>query len=124
MKIQSSNCRNVSCKNLYKSNSLKQIEKNATKKFLNNVENVSTVIKEKNLHKLENVDIILDYTKEKGVYGTISSKELGTPIHPKNSCGIMIENSESVENFSNWAKTWEAAYSPSILDLLKKIIRS
>ena len=125
MKIQAinNNCQNnVSHKNLYKTNSLKQLEKTSTKEFMNNVENISKTIKIQGLHKLENVDIFLNYTKEQGFYGIISSKKEGTPNHPKNTCPISIIDGESIDNFSNWAKDWDSAYSPVVLDLLKKLI--
>ena len=120
--VNNNNYQNPSHKNLYKSNSLKQLEKNATKDFLNSVEKVSKTIKTQGLHKLENVDIFLNYTKEQGFYGIISSKKEGTPNHPKNTCPISIIDGESIDNFSNWAKDWDSAYSPVVLDLLKKIM--
>ena len=125
MKIQSinNNCQNnVSHKNLYKSNSLKQLEKTSNKEFMNNVKNISKTIKTQGLHKLENVDIFLNYTKEQGFYGIISSKKEGTPNHPKNTCPISIIDNKSMDNFSNWAKDWNSAYSPVVFDLLKKLI--
>ena len=116
------NQNNISHKNLYKSNSLKQLEKTSTKEFMNNVENISKTIKIQGLHKLENVDIFLNYTKEQGFYGIISSKKEGTPNHPKNTCPISIIDGESIDKFSNWAIDWDSAYSPVVLDLFKKLI--
>ena len=119
--IRSNNQNNISHKALHKTNSLKQLEKASSKEFLSQVDAITKELYNKNLHELPNVDIYLNYTNKVGFYGIISSKIEGTPNHPLNTCAIPENNSKSINEFANWAKSWDEAYSPYVLGLLEKI---
>ncbi|MBQ4115173.1 hypothetical protein IJD34_07185 [bacterium] len=118
--ISNNSQKSFSYKALHKTPSLKQLEKAGTKEFLTQVETITKELYNKNLHELPNVDIYLNYTSKNGFYGIISSKLEGTPNHPLNTCSISENNTKSINEFTNWAKSWDEAYSPYVLGLLEK----
>ena len=61
------------------------------------------------MHKAENVDIILQYNRNDGFYGVISSKTQGTPIHPYYRKFVSTKPKE-FENFKKWVEMWDNAY--------------
>ena len=77
------------------------------KKELNSI---SKLIRKEDLHKKENVDIILQYTKENGFYGVISSKTQGTPMHPSYKKSISKDKTV-LDKFAEWVKCWDYMYS-------------
>ena len=91
---------------LVKENIIKQ-NNNTLKKELNSI---SRLIRKENLHKTENVDIVLQYTKENGFYGVISSKKQGTPMHPYYKHNISKDKT-IINKFAEWTKFWEKMYS-------------
>ena len=74
------------------------------------LDSVSRLIRKENLHKTKNVDIILQYTEEKGFYGVISSKTQGTPMHP---CywQPVPKDENTLDKFINWVKAWDKLFS-------------
>ena len=77
------------------------------KKELNSI---SKLIRKENLHKKENVDIILQYTKGNGFYGVISSKTQGTPICRYNKQNISKDKT-GLDKFVEWVNCWDNMYS-------------
>ena len=77
------------------------------KKELNSI---SKLIRKENLHKKENVDIVLQYTKENGFYGVISSKIHGTPLCPGYKQNIS-KDKIVLNKFIEWVKSWDNMYS-------------
>ena len=67
------------------------------------------------------MDIILNYTKQDGFYGTISSKAEGVPMNPSTNCNIK-DNKESVDRFTSWVDAWNEAYSPEELQKMHEIM--
>ena len=77
------------------------------KKELNSI---SRLIRKEKLHKKENVDIVLQYTKENGFYGVISSKTHGTP----NCFGYkqnISKDKTGLDKFVKWVNSWNYMYS-------------
>jgi len=121
------NCNsNLSFRNLYTSQTLKKTLKNNKKnvEFVKECNSIRNTIRKNNLHKKENVDVILSYNKEDGFYGLISSKEQGIPNHPQATCKINKEPSK-IKKFTDWVDSWNEAYDPIELkkfhDLMEKI---
>lgn len=112
--------------NLYTSPTLKKALKSNknNKEFVQECNSIRRTIRKNQLHKKENVDIVLSYNKEDGFYGVISSKEQGIPNHPQASCKINREPSK-IEKFKGWVNSWNEAYDPEELkkfhDLMEKI---
>ena len=71
---------------------------------------ISRLIRKEELHKAENVDIILQYTPKDGFYGVISSKTQGTPNHPYYKKSL-TKDEVSIKNFIDWVKSWDSLYS-------------
>src|SRR5574344_592190 len=81
---------NVAFGTLYQSKELKQLQKNPEfmKSTGKELKTITNMIRKNNLHKAENVDIILSYNKEDKFYGVISSKEQGVPMGPAYKCPV------------------------------------
>lgn len=71
---------------------------------------ISRLIRKEKLHKVENVDIVLQYTKEDGFYGVISSKTEGTPMHPYYK-QVISKDGIVLNKFVQWVKSWKNLYS-------------
>ena len=84
------------------------IEKNY-KNLIANKDKIARAIRKENLHKDENVDIILQYRRNEGFYGVISSKKQGTPMHPL-YCKDVSTKPKEIENFKKWVEMWDNAY--------------
>ena len=84
------------------------IEKNY-KNLIAKKDKIARAIRKENLHKAENVDIILQYNRNDGFYGVISSKTQGTPMHPYYRKFVSTEPKE-FENFKKWVEMWDNAY--------------
>jgi len=114
---------NISYGHLYRGVSIeKALEKKTSAKFQKELKVIEQSIKSNNLHKKENVDIILNYNKSDGFYGTISSKKQGVPMNPNNKQKVS-NNEESINRFSEWVNEWDENYSPSKTNLLDEIIQ-
>lgn len=113
---------NLSFNKLYHGYTIeKKLEKNPSKKFLNELNSTEAIIKRNGLDRQENVDIILNYDKNDGFYGVISSKYEGVPNHPDALCKIS-KDPKDVDKFSKWVENWNDLYSKEVLELLNKII--
>ncbi len=112
--------------NLYTSSTLKKtLKRNKdNKEFVQECNSIRRSLRKNNLHKKENVDVILSHNEKDGFYGVISSKEQGTPYHPHSTCKINKEPSK-IEKFKDWVNSWNEAYDPVELkkfhDLMEKI---
>ena len=84
------------------------IEKNH-KSLIAKKDKIARAIRKENLHKAENVDIILQYRRNEGFYGIISSKTQGTPNHPL-YCKDVSTKPKEFENFKKWVEMWDNAY--------------
>ena len=84
------------------------IEKNY-KNLIAKKDKIARAIRKENLHKAENVDIILQYRRNEGFYGVISSKTQGTPMHPYYRKFVSTKPKE-FENFKKWVEMWDNAY--------------
>lgn len=119
MYIQTDNSINYT--SLYRGGTIKQIlSKKHSKKFETELRGVENSIRKKELHKKENVDIILNYNKQDGFYGIISSKAEGTPMHPLNKCPV-AKNEESMNKFTKWVNDWNESYSPESLGRMNAV---
>ena len=97
---------------LYRGNTIKkEIMEKGDKEFVAEVNKISKAIRKENLHKSENVDIILQHN-DKGFYGVIKGKHNGVPVHPANQQPVSLNN-DSMKKFTNWAKIWDSIYSIS-----------
>lgn len=107
---------------LYRGGTIKTIlSKGASKGFKSELNATERAIRKNNLHKKENVDIILGYRKNEGLYGIISSKTQGTPLNPASECKIS-KDKESVNKFSEWVDAWNDAYSPEELNKFRNLM--
>ncbi len=75
---------------------------------------IKDVFKQNKFDKKRWVDVILNYNKEEGFYGVISSKEQGTPINHNYKHPIST-NKKVISSFRKWLNDWNQAYSPSTL---------
>ncbi len=99
----------------------REIRHNTSKQFAQEVKSIRQIIRKNNLHKKDNVDIILQYSKEDGFYGVISSKQQGTPNNPSYKCPIDSTKSQ-IDKFIQWAEAWDEAYSPKLLDRFSELM--
>ena len=107
---------------LYRGGVIKEVLKNgASKEFRAELGATERAIRKNNLHKKENVDVILGYRKNEGFYGIISSKTQGTPMNPASECKIS-KDKESVNKFSEWVNAWNDAYSPEELNKFRNLM--
>ena len=107
---------------LYKGGTIRQIIKNnPTKEFVSELRGVECAVRKNNLHKKENVDIILGYGEADGFYGVISSKTQGTPMNPSSVCKVS-KDQESIKTFSDWVEEWDKAYSPEELKKFRNLM--
>ena len=107
---------------LYRGGNVKALLKQgASKEFKSELRATERVIRNNNLHKKENVDVILGYTKEDGFYGVISSKEQGVPMNPASECKVSRDKG-SVKHFSDWVEAWNQAYSPEELQKFRNLM--
>src|SRR5574344_103598 len=115
---------NVAFGTLYQSYELKQLQKNP--KFMKtsgkDLKTITYMIRKNNLNKAKNVDIILNYNNEDKFYGIISSKKQGVPINPAYKCLVSSEKN-MFNDFSNWLKDWNDAYSPKTLKIFQKLLK-
>ena len=108
---------------LYRGGNIKNIlRNNPTKEFTSELNSIERGIRKNNLHKKENVDIVLGYTKEDGFYGIISSKEQGTPMNPASECKVS-KDKDSMNKFTQWADAWDEAYSPKELKKFRDLMK-
>ena len=120
MKIQTNN--QPAFASLYRGGSVKNILKNnPTKEFKSELGSIERGIRKNNLHKKENVDVILGYTKQDGFYGIISSKEQGVPMNPSSECKVS-KDKKSMNAFSEWVNAWDEAYDPKELEKFRKLM--
>ena len=120
MYIQTDN--RINYTSLYRGGTITEIlGKRHTKKFEAELNSVENLIKSNKLHKKENVDIILNYTKQDGFYGVISSKAEGVPMNPASRCSIG-KSKESVNNFTSWVNGWNESYSPEVLQKMRDLM--
>lgn len=111
-----------SFKSLYTGRFLQnELKENTSKQFIRHVNSIKRVIRKNNLHNKENVDIILQYQKEEGFYGVISSKNQGTPNNPAYRCSIDGTKS-GIDKFRQWVEAWDEAYSPESINHFKELM--
>ena len=79
---------------------------------------IKDVFKQNKFDKKRWVDVILNYNKEEGFYGVISSKEQGTPINPNYKHPISTDK-KVIFSFKKWLNDWNHAYSPATLRKIK-----
>ena len=107
---------------LYRGGTIKTIlSKGASKEFKSELNATERAIRKNNLHKKENVDIILGYREQEGFYGIISSKKYGTPMNPSNECKIP-KGQKITEFFTQWVDAWDEAYSPEELRKFRELM--
>lgn len=115
-------CQNqVSYGSLYRGSSIKSIMKShPSKKFKSQLGYIERGIRKNNLHKKENVDVILNYDGGE-FYGVISSKEQGIPSNPAYRCFVKPDK-ESMGFLTEWVKAWDDAYSPEELQKYRRLM--
>lgn len=117
---------NYSFGRLYLSSEIeRKLANGASKKFISQVESVTNLIRQNNLHRKKYVDIILSYDKY-GLKGIISSKREGVPMNPDAFMSIKNPKKE-IKEITNWVNCWNYAYSPKGIaehDTLMAIIKN
>ena len=81
---------------------------------------IKNIFKQNNFDKKRWVDVILNYNKEDGFYGVISSKEFGTPMNPHYKHPISSDK-KVISSFKKWLNEWNHSYSPAVLNMLEAI---
>lgn len=73
--------------------------------LINNYNVIKIFIREEKLHKMPNVNIILDYSNAAGFYGVITDKSKNIPNSKNYFCKINTSNS-ALETFKQWVNNW------------------
>ncbi len=94
-----------------------ELKTKALAKELNDIKNIFTQNK---FDKKRWADVILNYDKEEGFYGIISSKndEEGIPMNRDYKHPISTDK-KVISSFRKWLNAWNHDYSPAILKEIK-----
>lgn len=116
---------NTNFKSLYRGANINgELKKGVPKEFKSTLFGIERFARKNNLHKKENVDIFLNYSKEENTfYGVISSKEQGVPMNPAYKCKVSAEK-KSLADFLQWVNDWNEAYSPEELNNFRTLIKN
>ena len=107
---------------LYRGESIKYLlKRKPSREFKSELGSIERTIRKNNLHKKENVDIILNHDGSK-FYGVISSKEQGVPSNPAYRCSV-AKDKNSMSFFTDWVNVWDEAYSPEELKKYRDLMR-
>lgn len=79
------------------------------------------LIRKNNIHKKDNVDVVINYSVNDGFYGVISPKKGETPNHPSYRCAI-VNNTGAIEYMNAWAEAWNKAFSPERLKSFNNLV--
>lgn len=93
------------------------LKSNAVRSQLGEIKNI---FKENKFDKKRWVDVILNYNKEEGFYGVISSKEQGTPNNPHYRHSISTDK-KVISSFKKWLNDWNHSYSPAVIKKLEAL---
>ena len=104
MNIQPTN--SLAFKSLHVDQAMRDLQKaiNRPARFKQDTAYVSRLIREKNLHKNEHFDVLLNFSEKDGFYTTILDKVTGLPKGTDNTCRIYPNKELNVE-FDKWVET-------------------
>ena len=71
-------------------------------------------IRHENLHKINNADIILDYSDIHGFYGMIKTKSQYLAANLKNYYCKVNASQKALQNFKEWAIKWQQKISQQV----------
>ena len=114
---------------LYLSSEIQEkLSNGAPQKFIRQVDSITNLIRQNNLHRKKYVDIILSCDKY-GLKGIISSKQEGIPMNP--DAFMSINNpKKDIKEITNWVNSWNYSYSPkglaehdNLMEIIEKAIK-
>ena len=79
--------------------------------LINKYNFIKSYIWQENLHKMNYVDIILDYSMGDGFYGIIRNKERKIPIMLKNYYCKINTSDNALKNFKDWVSQWNQRFA-------------
>lgn len=99
---------NISHKKILLGTSIKDMQKsfNRPAKFKLDTEYLQKSIRKFDLHKKENVDIILHYTENDGYFAFVADKQGEIP-NVSNAKHEISKDPEIIERFCNWINLWD-----------------
>ena len=78
--------------------------------LVNNYIVIKKFIHKESLHKMSNVDIILDYSNADGFYGVVKNKMKKIPDSKNYFCKVN-PSSSGLEAFKNWVNSWNQRFA-------------
>lgn len=77
--------------------------------FVNGYKAVRAALESRNLHKLENVNLTINYANKDGFFATVSNKELGIPEHRQYKHKVSTDE-HHLDIVEEWANDWNYAF--------------
>lgn len=112
MQVQNISSYNVSSKGFYLGDTVKAMQKNFNRpaKFKINTKSVQDVLRKFDVHRKENVDLIIHFSEEEGFYAYISSKKSGIP-NSENNKHILSKDPEIIKQIIEWVDSWDRFFA-------------
>lgn len=79
--------------------------------LINKYNIISVFIRSEKLHKMNNVDIVLDYSDVHGFYGIIRTKPKNIANNLKDYYCKVNSTQKALQNFKEWAIQWQQKIS-------------
>lgn len=75
------------------------------------LQQIKKICTENGFSRKRNVNVLLEYEKDKGFVGVVESKKQGIPNNPDYKHPISTKK-DDVSNFGQWLNQWDYMYSP------------